>query len=53
MKRVPLYRAPIAGLMSLALIAPAISSPVRTDPLQHANKSDDKNKRILADDPKT
>jgi hypothetical protein len=41
MKRIPLYRAPVAGLMSLALLAPAAPA-ASPDAAPHAQKKDDK-----------
>lgn len=44
MKRVPLYRAPLAGLMSLAILATSVPPAALADPPPHANNADDKDK---------
>jgi hypothetical protein len=40
MKRRPLYRAPLAGLMSLALLTPVVPAPA-DDASPRANEPDD------------
>ena len=42
MKRTPLYRAPLAGLMSLAILAAPVSPAALADPPPHPDKPDDK-----------
>ena len=42
MKRVPLYRAPIAGLMSLALATTALPPTSLAELAPHANNPDDR-----------
>lgn len=52
MKRTPLYRAPLAGLMSLAILAAPVSPAAFADPPPHANNPDDKDKHDDKDEKK-
>jgi hypothetical protein len=52
MKRVPLYRAPVAGLMSLTLAATALPPAAFADPPPHANNPDDKDQQQDKEDKK-
>jgi hypothetical protein len=44
MKRVPLYRAPLAGLMSLAILATALPPTALADVPPRANNPDDEDR---------
>jgi hypothetical protein len=44
MKRKPLYRAPLAGLMSLTLVASTLPPAALADPPPHANNTQDKDR---------
>jgi hypothetical protein len=52
MKRVPLYHAPLAGLMSIALATSTLPAAALADPPPHANNPDDKNVQNKDDDQK-
>jgi hypothetical protein len=52
MKRIPLYRAPIAGLMSLALATTTLPPAAHADPPPHANNPDDKDQHDKEDEKK-
>ena len=53
MKRLPLYRAPIAGLMSLTLATTALPLTAHADPSSHANNADAEDCHDDKDEPET